>query len=102
MTGLSVSATNVGNRSVGLTYLGYAIKKDGKFSEIYILDRKFDSRMLFPSEVFEEQFQIKELLEVLIREERSTKIYVFANDTEGTVHKRRAGTVGELIDNLKK
>ena len=34
--GMSASATNVGNRTINITYLGYAIKKDGRYNMIYI------------------------------------------------------------------
>ena len=30
--GMSASATNVGNRTINITYLGYAIKKDGRYN----------------------------------------------------------------------
>lgn len=33
--GMSASATNIGNRTVNITYLGYAIKKDGRYNIIY-------------------------------------------------------------------
>lgn len=33
--GMSASATNVGNRTINITYLGYAIKKDGRYNMIY-------------------------------------------------------------------
>ena len=103
IAGLSASATNIGNRTIILTYLGYAIKKDGRFNKIYPLNRQFDSKAkLAPSELFEVQFQMEELLKVFMKEDRNTKLYVFANDTEGTEYKRRAGTVGKLIDNLSK
>lgn len=62
IAGLSASATNVGNRPVNLTYLGYAIKKDGKFKKIYPLNRRFDSKaMLAASEMLEVHFQTDEL-----------------------------------------
>lgn len=32
--GMSASATNVGNRTINITYLGYAIKKDGRYMSI--------------------------------------------------------------------
>jgi hypothetical protein len=30
--GMSASATNIGNRTVNITYWGYAIKKDGRYN----------------------------------------------------------------------
>ena len=34
--GMSASATNVGNRTINITYLGYAIKKDGRYNILSI------------------------------------------------------------------
>ena len=36
VAGVSASATNVGNRPISITYLGYAIKKDGKLMKTLI------------------------------------------------------------------
>ena len=33
--GFEASATNVGNRTINLTYIGYTIKFDGKINKIY-------------------------------------------------------------------
>ena len=43
LVGMSSTATNVGNRTISLTYLGFAIKKDGKLNKMYTDDRPFDS-----------------------------------------------------------
>ena len=42
--GMSASATNVGNRTINITYLGYAIKKDGRYNMIYPVNRDFDGK----------------------------------------------------------
>lgn len=55
--GMSASATNIGNRTVNITYLGYAIKKDGRYNIIYHVNREFDGKAsLNPSEMAETQF----------------------------------------------
>ena len=101
--GMSASATNVGNRTINITYLGYAIKKDGRYNMIYPVNRDFDGKAsLNPSERAETQFYKDELLKCFSKENRKTKLFVYAKDTEGAEHKRKAGSVGKLIDNLSK
>ena len=99
--GLSASATNVGNRTVNLTYLGYAVIKDGRFNMLYPYNREFDSKAsLAPSEMSESQFYTDELIKCFSREDRNIKLFVYAKDTEGKEYKRKAGTIGKLMDNL--
>lgn len=98
--GLSASATNIGNRTISFTYLGYAIKKEHRFKKIYPLNREFNSKaILAPSEMFEVEFQTKELIEAFAKENQNTKLYIYAYDTEGTEYKRIAGTIGDLLKN---
>ena len=102
IVGMSASATNIGNRTVNISYLGYAIKKDGRYNMIYPVNRDFDCKAsLEPSEMSETQFYTDELLKCFSKENRKTKLFVYAKDTEGTEYKRRAGNVGKLIDNLQ-
>lgn len=101
VVGMSVSATNIGNRIVNIAYLGYAIKKDGRYNIIYPINRDFDNKgPLEPSEMLETQFYTNELLECFSREKRKTKLFVYAKDTEGTEYKRKAGDIGKMIVNL--
>lgn len=99
--GISSSATNVGNRTVNITYLGYAIKKNGHYNYIFPTNRDFDSKAsLEPSEMAETQFYADELLMRFSDENRKTRLYVYAKDTEGTEYKKKAGNIGKLIDTL--
>lgn len=99
--GISVSATNVGNRTVNLMYLGYAVKKDGNM--LYLYNRDFDRKAsLAPSEMSESQFYTDDLIKCFSRENRNIKLFVYAKDTEGKEYMRKAGTVGKLLDNLSK
>lgn len=99
--GMAASATNVGNRTINITYLGYSVRKDGKYNNLYPVNREFNCKAtLEPSEMAETQFYSDELLKCFSHENRALKLYVFAKDTEGTEYKRKAGTVGKLIDNL--
>lgn len=102
--GIIAVATNVGNRTVNLTYLGYVVKKDGRYYALYpnpirphIL--KFNSKSsLAPSETSESWFYANELIESFSRENRNTELFVYAADTEGKAYMKKAGTVGRLLD----
>lgn len=63
---------------------------------------RYGKASLNPSEMAETQFYKDELLKCFSKENRKTKLFVYAKDTEGAEHKRKAGTVGKLIDNLSK
>lgn len=47
------------------------------------------------------QFSKAEIIKGLSREDKSTNVYVYASDTEGTEYKKRIGTVGKVIASLK-
>ena len=100
--GFAASVTNVGNRTVYMTYIGYAIKANGKYNKIYPINRDFDCKaMLGPSEYKDVQFMTNELAQSFSKLDRRTKLYVYASDSEGKEYLRKVGTVGELLDNLK-
>ncbi len=102
LMGLSSTATNIGNRAISLTYLGFAIKKDRKFNTMYPIDRPFDSReTLEPSEMYDVKFSRDEIIKGLSREDQKLKVYAYASDTEGTQYKKQIGTVGKVIASLK-
>ena len=103
---MSASATNIGNRTVNLTYLGYALKKDGRYIRLYPIlpyNREFNSKAsLAPSEMSESQFYTDELIEYFSRENRNIKLFVYATDTEEKKYMKEAGTIGGLLDYLSK
>lgn len=101
IVGISATATNIGNRTVNITYLGYAIKKNGKFIKIFPLNREFDSKALLePSEKHETLFYKKELLECFSNKKKKTNLFIFATDTEETEYKRKYKNIGKLQDIL--
>lgn len=101
--GMSATATNIGNRKVNLTYLGFAIKKDGRLNMFYPLNREFGGKgSLAPSEMLETNFSKDELIKGLAREKQDLKIFVYAKDSEEKEYKRKAGTVGKVIENLSR
>lgn len=99
--GMAASATNVGNRPIGIRYLGYAIKKDGTYHCIYPISREFNcNALLEPSKEIETQFSKEELIKAFLQEAPNSKLYIFARDTQGSMYKRSAGTVKKLLQNL--
>lgn len=101
LSGMSVLATNTGNRTVNLTYLGYAVKKDGEYTPLLIppYNHEFNSTAsLAPSEMFENQFYIDELIKVLSHENPNIKLFMYAKDTEGKKYTK----VGDLLNFLSK
>ena len=99
--GVEASATNVGNRVISVTYIGYAIKKDGKFSKIYPTDREFDCKaVLSPSEYKGVQFSTDEIIKAFGHLESNTQLFIHASDSEGKEYKRKVGTTGRFIRNL--
>ena len=100
--GLEASVTNVGNRAVYMTYIGYAIKVNRKYKKLYPLKRDFDCKvMLEPSEIKGVPFMADELAQSFLKYKRNTRIYIYASDSEEKVYLQRIGTVGKLFDNLK-
>ena len=100
--GFEASATNVGNRTINLTYIGYAIKSDGKFNKIYPINRDFECKaMLGPSEYKGVQFMANELIPSFSKMDRNTRLYVYASDSEGKEYLKKAGTVGRLLDSIR-
>ena len=75
----------------------------GRGRNFYPVNREFDGKAsLNPSEMAETQFYKDELLKYFSHENKKTKLFVYAKDTEGAEYTRKAGTVGKLIDNLSK
>ena len=86
--GTSAYAINVGNRTVNLTYLGYTVKKDGRYNMLYPIlypyNREFNSKASHaPSETSKGQFYADEVIELFSRENRNIEFVVYATDTEG-------------------
>lgn len=99
--GLSASATNIGNRTINISYLGYALKKDGRLQKLNPINRVFNaSAKLEPSEKHEVEFYRDELLGTLSQENQNAMLFIIAIDTEGTIYKQKTGTIGRLMSNL--
>lgn len=99
--GMVAEATNIGNRTVNIAYLGYEIKKNCNYLTLFPISRVFNSEaILAPSKRAEARFYTDELLGRLSGESCKTKLFIYAKDTEGKEYRRKAGTVGDMIANL--
>ena len=100
--GFEASATNIGNRTVNLTYIGYAVKINGKYNKMYPINRNLDCKvMLQPSEYKGVQFMANELIDSLSKLNMSTILFAYAIDSEGKEYKQKVGTVGRVLDIIK-
>lgn len=102
--GINVSATNVGNRAVTLTFVGLAIRDNKhKIQKMYPLDRNLTGTgLLAPSESSSADYNKDELLIAFQKERKNKVIYACAVDSEGKVYLRRRGRVKNAISILRK
>ena len=101
IVGLSASATNVGNRTVNITYLGYAIKQNGSFQKMFPINRDFVCQArLAPAEESDVLFYKKELMQLFSNQNPNSNLFVYANDTEQKEYYRKVGTIKTMIDAL--
>ena len=100
--GINVSATNIGNRTVTLTYVGLAIRGTGfKIQKMYPLDRELKGTgLLVTSASISVDYYREELLRVLSKENKCKTLYACAIDSEGKVYLRRRGNVKNAINIL--
>ncbi|MEN6471710.1 MAG: hypothetical protein ABFC62_09610 [Clostridiaceae bacterium] len=100
---LQASVANAGNRTINLTYLGYAIKNKKKVKRLYPINREFECKgIIDPSEMKCVQFSVDELVKGLSSVDPKLKLFVYATDSEQNEYSRRAGTVGKLLGQFVK
>ena len=101
--GLEAGITNLGNRAIHITYLGYAVKKNKKYYRMYPINRTIEcKKTIAPTEIMTVSFMADELIKGLADEAMETKLLIYAVDSENKEYIRKAGTVGKLLENLCK
>lgn len=101
--GLEAGITNLGNRAIHITYLGYAVKKNKKYYRMYPISRTIEcKKTIAPTEIMTVSFMTDELIKGLADEPTDTKLLVYAVDSENKEYIRKAGTVGRLLEKLSK
>lgn len=99
--GYAVSASNIGNRTVNITYLGFAVRIEGKLQRLYPFNRDLEGKgVLQPTETSEVQYLSEELVKGFSKIGHDTKVFACAIDSEGKEVLKSAGTVGALLKNL--
>jgi len=99
--GYSISASNIGNRAVNITYLGFAVKIDGRLQRVYALDRDLGGKgVIQATETRDVQFLADELIQGFSKIDQRTKVFACVEDSEGKVVQRSAGAVGILLRNI--
>lgn len=99
--GITVEAINLVNRSVNISYLGFAVKSFGKsLQKIQTTNRVLGGTgILNPTEVVDVEYTVYELNE-LKQFNDSTKLFCCAIDTEGKTYKKYYGRVGTVVRNI--
>lgn len=100
-TGITVNATNVGNRNVNISHLGFAIVKEGKLQIMQPITHQLGGTgILRPTEVATATYTPKDMLGIRQNNSR-TKVYCYARDTEGTIYKRYYARIGKITKIIK-
>lgn len=100
--GMIISVVNVGNRNVNLTFVGLAIRYNGKIMKLSNIYREIGGQgVLAPTEVVNVAYKVEEL-QGFLASNKSTKVYCCAIDTEGHVHLKRIGRAKEIYKDLQK
>lgn len=103
LVGYYVNVCNIGNRPVKITFLGLALSKPNKRNrkEMDLLHNlkgtnKSDKPIL-PAETFEVEYSADKLLSSLVKYDKDRLIYLYVSDTEGTITKKKIGTIEQFL-----
>lgn len=100
--GITVNATNIGNRNVNIKFLGFAIRSSSGLQSMQTKNRTLGGTgTLEPTAVSTVEytaFEIKDFGNL----KPNTKVYCYALDTEGKKYLKYYGRAGKMIDACKK
>lgn len=100
--GITVNATNIGNRNINIRFLGFAIRTRFKLQKIQTRDRELGGKgVIEPTAVSTVEYTAKELMGFRDLKPR-TKVYCCAMDTEGKTYLKYYGRAGKISSNLQK
>lgn len=101
-SGITVNATNIGNRNINLKFLGFAIRTGFKLQKMQTTERTLGGTgILEPTGVVSIEYTAKEMKGFGTLKPR-TKVYCCAMDTEGKTYLKYYGKVGKMVKNLQK
>ena len=99
--GITVNATNIGNRNINLKFLGFAVRTELKLQKMQTRDRELGGTgILEPTAVATVEYTAKEMLGFSTLKPR-TKVYCCAMDTEGKTYLKFYGRAGKITKNLQ-
>lgn len=99
--GIGASAANIGNRTINLVYLGFAIKTANEWQKMQSVSRLSDHEgILQTTEIMSIHFSSEEFLKGTTQLGDKLPLFVYAQDSEGKIYKKRYGTVGKARQNL--
>ncbi len=96
---ICISAVNVGNRIINLTFLGIGFMKDRKMGKIVLLNPKYKSTIDCGETSFDD-YTKKNLLGVADTV-KGQVLYAYACDSEGKEYKKKIGTYEDILAHLK-
>ena len=100
--GITINATNIGNRNINIKFLGFAIHTSFKLQKMQTRDRELGGEgVLEPTAVSTVEYTAKELLS-FSELKPGTKVYCCAMDTEGKTYLKYYGRAGKISSNLQK
>jgi len=101
--GVSVSATNIGNRNVNIVFLGLGVKPFfSKMQKLVSTKRVMGGTgVTLPTEMKSVQYSTDELVSCLYRLKKTQKLYVYAIDSEGKEYKKYCGNARKICANLQ-
>ena len=99
--GIEASAANIGNRTINLVYLGFAIKIANEWQKMQSVSRLSEHKgILQTTEVMSIRFSAEEFFNGTKQLEDKLPLFVYAQDSEGKIYKKHYGTVGKARQNL--
>jgi len=107
LVGYYVNVCNIGNRPVKITFLGLALSKPNKrcSKEMDLLHNLYGTNKsdapLRPSETFEVEYNVEKLLSALEKYGKDRLIYLYVSDTEGTITKKKIGTIEQFLKQFR-
>ena len=104
--GISVNVANVGSRNVNISYLGISVKDQslhgGQQKLTKIRDEITGTGVIAPTEVKTETYKKTDLIYVLSKFNKKSKIFLYACDTEGKEYYQKAGYAHKMVEQLSK
>ena len=101
VAGISINILNLGNRDVNIRYLGYVIKTNKEYQKaINLSDEMKGNGIIHPTEVHCNSYSSADIINSFSKMPTKTKVYAYAEDSEGHTYKKYIGRAGEIAKNM--